>query len=274
LPGIVYDSAAPPPSLLQEALATWRARSLLRVLVARDLAVRYKRSVLGVWWTLLNPLLEMLVLWLVFSHVFRFATPGVPYVVFVLSGILVFTCFRQTVIGAAGAMLNHADLLRKIRVAPALFSLSTAAANLVTFGFTLVPLALIMAVAGVAPNPALPLIVPITAALVACALGLGLALAPIVARFPDARDLLGIALTLTGYLAPVFYPIEIVPEQYRIVEQLNPLYHFVTLFREVLFGHGAGSALSYLAITLWAGGSLLLGHSVHRALRRGTFAAL
>ena len=77
--GPVYDSAAPPPTFLGGARAAWRSRSLLRVLVARDLAVRYKRSVLGVWWTLLNPLLEMAVFWVVFSQVFRFAIPGIPY---------------------------------------------------------------------------------------------------------------------------------------------------------------------------------------------------
>jgi ABC-2 type transport system permease protein len=270
----IYDSAAPSPSIVQDARATWRSRSLLRVLVTRDLAVRYKRSVLGVWWTLLNPLLETAVLWMVFSHVFRFAVPGVPYAVFVLSGILVFNCFRQTILGAAGSMFLHADLLSKVRIAPAVFSLSTAGANTITFGFTLVPLAVVMALSGVAPNPALPLIVPVVMLLVLFAFGLGLALAPIVVRFPDTLDLLTICVTMVGYLAPVFYPPEIVPEEYRVVEHLNPIYHFVTLFRDLLYGHGAGSALSWLAIVLSAGTSVLLGHLVHNALRRGAFTVL
>jgi len=274
LSGTIYDSAAPRPTVVADLRAVWRSRGLLGVLVARDLAVRYKRSVLGVWWTLLNPLLETIVLWIVFSHIFRFATPGVPYSVFVLSGILVLTSFQQTVIGAAGAMLLQSELLRKVRVAPALFSLSTAMANLITFAFTLLPLAVVMAIAGVAPNPALPLIVPVVLALVGTAFGFGLALAPIVARFPDTLNLLRIALTLLGYLAPIFYPIAIVPEKYRIIVELNPLYHFVTLFRVLLFGDGLGSGWSWLAIAVSTTVCVAVGRSVHTALRRGAFAAL
>jgi ABC-type polysaccharide/polyol phosphate export permease len=274
VPGPVYDSAAPPPTPLGAAHAAWRSRSLLRVLVARDLAVRYKRSVLGVWWTLLNPLLEMAVFWVVFSQVFRFAIPGIPYSLYVLSGLVVFTSFRQTVIGCAGATLNHADLLRKVRVEPAMFSLSTAGANLVTFCVTLVPLAIGMVIAGVAPSPAALLAVPLVVALGATAFGLGLALSPLVARFPDTADLLAIVLTLVGYLAPVFYPAEVVPDQYEIVQKLNPLYHFVTLFRELLFGSGVGSATSWAVVIGSAVVSLTLAHVVYRALRRGTFAVL
>jgi len=270
----IYDSAAPSPSIPQDAIATWRARSLLRVLVTRDLAVRYKRSVLGLWWTILNPVLETAVLWMVFSQVFRFAVPGVPYVVFVLSGVLLFNCFRQTILGVAASMFMHADLLSKVRVAPAVFSLSTAGANAITFAFTLGPLALVMAILGVAPNPALPLIVPVVLLLIGFAFGLGLALAPIVVRFPDTLDLLTICVTMIGYLAPVFYPPEIVPEQFRFVEKLNPIYHFVTLFRDLLYGHGVGNPLSWLAIVLSAGVALLLGHAVHNALRRGAFTVL
>jgi ABC-type polysaccharide/polyol phosphate export permease len=274
VPGPVYDSAAPTPTIVQNAFAVWRTRGLLRVLIARDIVLRYKRSVLGVWWTLLNPLLETLVLWMVFSQVFRFATPGVPYVVYVLSGVLVFTCFRQTTTGSAGAMLIHRDVISKVRVAPAVFSLSTAGANAMTFAITLVPLALVMLVLGVTPNPAFLLIVPVAALLVAFALGLGLALAPLVVRFPDILDLLAIAVTLVGYLAPVFYPAEIVPDRFEWVQQANPLYHFVTLFREVLYGHGVGSAVSWGVVVASAALSLLLGHRVHTALRRGAFAVL
>jgi homopolymeric O-antigen transport system permease protein len=256
------------------ARAAWRLRSLLRVLVARDLAVRYKRSVLGVWWTLLNPLLEMAVFWVVFSQVFRFAIPGIPYSLYVLSGLVVFTSFRQTVIGCAGATLNHADLLRKVRVEPAVFSLSTAGANLVTFCVTLIPLAIGMAIAGVAPGPEVVLVVPLVLALGATAFGLGLALSPLVARFPDTADLLAIALTLVGYLAPVFYPADVVPDQYQFIQKLNPLYYFVTLFRDLLFGSGAGSATSWAVVAASAVVSLGLAHVVYRALRRGTFAVL
>lgn len=270
----IYDSAAPSPSIPQDVVATWRSRSLLRVLVARDLTVRYKRSVIGVWWTLLNPVLETAVLWMVFSQVFRFAVPGVPYVVFVLSGILLFNCFRQTILGVSGSMFLHRDLLSKVRVAPGMLSLSTAGANAITFGFTLVPLALVMAIAGVAPNPWCPLAVPLVALLIGFALGVGLALAPIVVRFPDMVDLLAISVTMIGYLAPVFYPPEIVPEQFQFVEKLNPIYHFVMLFRDVLYGDGAGDPLSWLAVVLSAGAALLLGHAVHNALRRGAFTVL
>jgi ABC-type polysaccharide/polyol phosphate export permease len=200
--------------------------------------------------------------------------PGVPFVVFVLAGVLLFNCFRQTVLGVAASMFIHRDVLGKVRIAPAVFALSTAGANLITFAFTLVPLAIVMAISGVAPSPAAPLALVVALLVAALAFGLGLALAPIVVRFPDTLDLLAIAMTMVGYLAPVFYPPSIVPHAYRWIEHLNPVYHAVTLFRTLLYGHGLGDWVSWLALAGWAAGALLLGHAVHNALRRGTFTAL
>src|SRR3972149_168356 len=111
-----YDSDRPRRPLISEIRNFWEYRGLIRLLVGRDLTVRYKRSALGVWWTLLNPLLTMSGLWVVFSQVFRFTIPGVPFAVSLLSGTLPITFFAQGATATGAAMLNTATVLSKVYV--------------------------------------------------------------------------------------------------------------------------------------------------------------
>src|SRR5512134_369559 len=121
----IYDTANRPPLLVEEFLALIRYKELVKQFVARAIKTRYKRSVLGVVWTMLNPLLTMLVLTLVFSQVIRFSTPNYPYPVYILSGIIVWRFFSGATSGAMGEMLWSGQLLTRIYVPKSVFPVAS-----------------------------------------------------------------------------------------------------------------------------------------------------
>jgi ABC-type polysaccharide/polyol phosphate export permease len=270
----IYDSAASSPGGLGLAKEVWLQRRLVRLLVLRDLTLRYKRSILGAGWTLLNPLLEMIVLALVFSRVFRFSAPGVAYVVYLLSGIVIANMFRNAVIATAESLGANAGVLSRLRVPAAAFSTAAALQVFVTFLISLLPLIAIMIAVGQEIATTLPLAVVPAVLLVAFAFGIGLALAPLAVKFPDSVVLTGISLTLVTYLAPVFYPLSIVPHEYRFVVEANPLYHFLNAFRAAVYGDGLASVADYASMFGFTAVALVGGWLVFARTREGVLAQL
>jgi ABC-type polysaccharide/polyol phosphate export permease len=232
-----YDSDKARRPVASEVANLWAHRGLIRLIVTRDLTVRYKRSTLGVWWTLLNPLLTTGVMWIVFGNFFRFDIPGdTPYVVYLLSGILLITYFSQAVMAAGSAIVNSAGILTKVFVPPEVFSVAAAIAASVNFMISLVILLVIQMVTGVG-IPWTVIFVPIPAfAMLALTAGLGLLIAAAAVHFFDVLDLTGVAIQLISYLTPTFYPISIVPESFQWIIKINPLYSYLTVFREVVYG--------------------------------------
>jgi ABC-type polysaccharide/polyol phosphate export permease len=257
--GYLYDSAAQSLTPRAWAARLWRHGGLVRLLVSRDLRIRYKRSLLGVWWTLLSPLLEMAALAVVFSNVFRFSSSDVPYVVYLLSGIVVAGLMRNVIMRTASSLSENAQTLTRMRVPAEVFSVAAALEVGANFLVSLLPLAAIILISGASISLTAPLIVVPTALLLAFALGIGLALAPAVARFVDTLPLIGILLALATYLAPVFYPFSIVPERFRFIVELNPLYHVLNMFRDMLYGDGIGALDDYLIAGGYAAAALALG---------------
>jgi ABC-type polysaccharide/polyol phosphate export permease len=267
----LYDSAARSLTPRAWAARLWRNGALVRLLVSRELRIRYKRSLLGVWWTLLSPLLEMAALAVVFSQVFRFSSTDVPYVVYLLSGIVVAGLMRNAILRTASSLSENAQTLTKMRVPAEIFSLAAALEVAVNFLVSLLPLIAIMLIAGASVSPTAPLIVVPTVLVFAFALGVGMMLAPVVARFLDTLALVGILLGLVIYLAPVFYPFSIVPERFRFIVELNPLYHFMNIFRDMLYGDSVGSLGDYLigggyAVAALAFGGWLFARGSTRAI--------
>jgi ABC-2 type transport system permease protein len=259
----VYDSAVRSPLLFAELTNFWNYRALIRLLVTRDVLVRYKRSLLGVWWTLLNPLLTMTVMWLVFSHIFRLAVgvSGVPYVVYLLAGVILLIFFQQGVESVASSIVLNTSVLSKVYVPAEVFSLSAGLAAAINLTLSSVPLLIFQVVLGVG-IPWTVLLVPLPVlALLFLVVGLGLVVAAIAVRFHDMLDLNRVILLLIGYLAPIFYPIAIVPHAIRHVIELNPLYYDLVLFRNLVYGGSLsswqtwaaafGSGIIVFAIGLW-----------------------
>ena len=257
----IYDSARRSPAVVGELRNLWEYRELFRLLVVRDVLLKYKRSVLGIWWTLLNPLLTMTVLWLVFSRIFRFAigTTGVPYVVYLLAGVVVIVFFTQAVLAVAGSILNNADVLARVHVPAEVFSLAAATASAVNFTFSLIPLFIFELALGVG-IPWTALLVPLfVVAVLALAAGLGMMIASLAVRFHDTLSLTEILLQLFTYMTPVFYPVSIVPGRFRLVLDLNPLTHYVALFRNLVYGGSLASPWDALIVAATSVVALALG---------------
>lgn len=259
----VYDSAQRPPAFWEELTALWAYRDLVRQLVARDIKVRYKRSVLGVAWTMLNPLLMMGVLTLVFSHLFRFDLPHYP--VYLLAGTMLWNFFAQTTTQMMQQLVWGGALLNRIYVPRTVFAISALGSGLVNLGLGLVPLGLIMAATGAPFTPALAFL-PVAILLAAAfTLGVGLLLSSLAVVFPDIIEMYQVLLTAWYFLTPVIYPSRILPEPYATWLKLNPMHHLLAAFRGPIHGGVVPSAKSLAASAALAAGILLFGWLVFTA---------
>ena len=224
-----YDSARPRFPILEDARELVHYHDLLLSLVRRDLTVRYKRSALGFLWTMLNPLLTMLVMAVVFSTAFRF--PVEHYPVYLLSGLLLWNFFSQSTTIAIDSLVWGGGLIHKIYVPKAAFVISPVLVGLVNLLLALVPLALIMFATGASFSWAL-LYLPVAILLALIfALGVGLFMSALAVFFVDIVDIYRVVLTILTYLTPIFYPENVVPPQYVSFYHMNPMYYFVELFR-------------------------------------------
>ena len=210
-----------------------RYRDLLRQLVARNIKVRYKRSVLGVAWSILSPLLTMVVLSLVFSTLFRTTAPNYP--VYLFPGLLVWNFFAQTTSMMAAEVVGGADFWRRIYTPRTIFCVATVLTGLVHLALAMVPLAALMLVFHASFGPSL-IVVPFAAACAAMfALGIGLVVSSLARYFADVVDLYQVVLTAWMYFTPVIYPRDIVPERYRWLFNLNPMTYVVEGFRTPIY---------------------------------------
>ena len=229
----LHDSANRPPIALEELIELVRYRDLIGQLVRRDIVTRYKRSALGVAWTMLNPLGMMLVLTVAFSQLFRQTH---AYAAYLLIGIVAWNFFSQTTVAAMRNMVWGGSLIQRIYIPKTVFAVSAVGTGLVNLLLSMVPLAIVMLATGVPITPK-ALLLPIAILLLACfALGVGLLLSTMAAYFPDVAEMYEIFLTAWMYLTPIIYPEDIIPERLRFwLFNLNPMYYFVKLFRQALY---------------------------------------
>ncbi len=224
----------------------YRYRDLVLALVARELKVRYRRSALGFTWTMLQPLLMMLVLQVVFSSLFRFQLANYP--VYAMAGILFWNFFSQSVVASMNSLRGNAVLLKKVPVPMAVFPIATVASGVINLVFALVPLLLILLITGHPLSPAL-LFLPVAILLAALfTLGAGLLLSPLSIFFNDIVEMITVILSVLMYLTPIFYPKEIVPAKMRWVVRFNPLRSILEVFRDPIY-YGKVPPLSHLTVS-------------------------
>lgn len=225
----IYDTAQRKSAPLEEAREVFRYRNLVFQMVRRDIVARYKRSVLGITWTMLNPLGMMIVLSVVFSQVFR---TDHTFPVYILSGLVAWTFFSQTISDAMVNLITGVNLLQRIYMPPTAFALASLGNGLVNLTISLVPLTLVMLVIGLVPKPAF-LFFPISMVFLAFfALGMGLLLSTLSVYFRDVVAMFQVVLTAWMYLTPIIYPEEVLDPPFRFwIATLNPMYSLVKLFR-------------------------------------------
>lgn len=253
----IYDSAHRLPSTINELVQAWRYRDLVQQLVRRDLVTRYKRSVLGVAWTMLNPLGMMVVMSIAFSHVFDTTR---AYAAYLLTGLVAWNFFGQTTVYAMRQLVWGGALIQRIYIPKTLFAISAVGTGMVNLLLSLVPLAIVLFVSGL-PIQLPFLFLPVSMMLLAAfALGLGLLLSTIVVYFPDVAEMYEIALLAWMYLTPIIYPEEAIPEAYRWwLFNLNPLYHLIQLFRLPLYYNLFPSPERIATAAIIGLGTLVLG---------------
>lgn len=210
-------------------------RPLLNELVARDVKIKYRRSVLGVLWTLLNPLCMMIILSVVFSNLFKFDIENFP--LYILSGQVIFNFFSGATTEAMSSIIGSAALIKKVYVPKYLFVISRVFSSFINLLASFTALLLVM-IATRAELHYTVLLVPIPLILlVLFSLGVGLILAAVTVKFRDIMHLYTVFTTALLYLTPVIYPMSILPDWLYKVVMLNPLTNMLIMFRDVMINN-------------------------------------
>lgn len=235
---------------------------LVRQLVARDFKRKYKRSSLGILWSFLNPLLTMLVQYLVFSTIFKSTIEN--FIVYLLIGIILFNFFGEAVGLGLGSIVDNAHLINKVYMPKTIYPLSRVLSSAINLLISLIPLVIVMVITDVHMNKTV-LLVPIglLCLLVFC-LGMSMMLSAAMVFFRDTFFLWNVISTLWMYLTPTFYPIDIIPDAWLPIYKLNPMYQYITFLRSILLDGMAPAPEIYAGCILSAGVMFVVGLLVFR----------
>ncbi len=208
-------------------------RDLLFELIKKDLKVKYKRSILGVFWSILNPLLMMVVMSIVFSYLFRFEIKNYP--VYILSGIIFWNFFSTSTNLSSFSLISNASLLKKVYFPRAILVISVVLSQFINLLYALIPLVFIMIIFKTPVNLSIIFIIFPLLFLLLFTIGISLILSILSAYFTDIGYIYQIILLAWMYLTPIFYPASIVPDKYKIFLVINPIYHILTNIREIIY---------------------------------------
>lgn len=203
-------------------------------LVSRDFKLKYRRSVLGVLWSILNPLLMMCVLVAVFSNVLKFGGDIENFPLYLILGNVLFALMADSTSSSMTSIIDSAPLIKKIRISKMIFPLEKVLFQLVNFIISLVAVAAVMLFFSIAPTPSLFALPLLIAFMLLFSAGLGLLLSALAVFFRDICHLWGVIITAWTYATPLFYPVSILPDWMQTAEMFNPMYHYVTYFRSIV----------------------------------------
>jgi lipopolysaccharide transport system permease protein len=215
----------------------WRFRELLFFLVWRDVKVRYKQTVLGGGWALIQPVMTMVVFTIFFGRFGGMAAHvSVPYPVFAYAGLLAWTYFATTIGQAGNSLVSSSNLISKVYFPRLIIPLSAAGVGLVDLAVAAGLMFGLLAVYGVALTWQVLLLPVFLALLVAAAVGVGTLLAALVIAYRDFRYVLGFLVQLWMFASPLAYPVDVVPERWRLLYALNPMVGVIDGFCAALLG--------------------------------------
>lgn len=244
-------------TLIHEIRSLVKYRFLIGELVLRNIKTRYKRSLLGVAWTMVNPLLTMLVMTIVFSQLFAFDIPRYP--VYLLAGLLLWNFFSETTVSATRNLIWSSTLLKRIYIPKSLFATAAVGTGLVNLLIALIPLGIILLITGTRVGAAL-FFLPIALILISLfSFGVGLAVSAQAVFFADVVDMYQILLVAWMYLTPIFYPLSILPDKFQWIIFINPVYYLLECFRVPIYLNSIPEPKILLGAVLSAGAALLIG---------------
>lgn len=232
---------------------------LMKQLISRDFKVKYKRSVLGVVWSLLYPILSMAVMALVFTNIFRMSTPGVNYLVYLLSGLVMFNYFSEASNLAMSSIVANFSLINKVYIPKYIFPISKCLFVGINFLLTLIPLYAIIFLTGTGVNVYHLLLPYVFICLLLFTIGIGLILSTISVFLRDMFYIYGVILTLWTYLTPIMYDVSIIPLKYQIFMKFNPMFWFLDFARQIILYNQMPGILNFLYCAIFGVGFLLIG---------------
>ncbi len=235
---------------------------LMRQLISRDFKTKYKRSVLGILWSFLNPLLNMLVQYLVFSTIFKSDIRNFP--LYLLTGIVCFSFFSEATNMALLSIVGNAQLISKVYVPKYIYPVTRVISSSINLLLSFIPLFAVMLATRTPLRPAVILLPYGLLCLIFFCIGLSLLLSALMVFFRDTQFLWGVISMIWMYLTPVFYPETIIPAQFMAIYKLNPLYHMIRFIRIILIEGVSPEPMAYLYCLLGAAVSLVFGALVFR----------
>lgn len=240
-----------------------RYKFLLQQLVSRDFKTKYKRSVLGVFWSFLNPLLTMAVQYIVFSQLFRFKVENYP--VYLLTGIVFYNGFSEATTQAMSAIVGNASLITKVYVPKYIYPVSKVLSSTVNLLLSLIPLMLVALLTGVKPTLAL-LIVPFGIFFyILFIIGMSFALSAAMTFFRDMQFLWGVFTMMWMYATPIIYPMDTIKGTFLVgFQTINPLYHFISFFRTAIISGTSPEPVEYVICVFWAVLALAVGGMIFK----------
>lgn len=239
---------------------------ILSSLVSRDFKLKYRRSILGVLWSVLNPLFMMIILSAVFSYFFRFQIENFP--VYLILGQTLFNFMADATSTAMSSIIGSAALIKKIRIRKIIFPLEKVTFSLVNFAISLIAVAAVMLFFRIAPTVNMLLLPFLLVLVFAFSLGLGLMLSALVVYFRDIEHLWGVLITAWTYFTPLFYPVEILPGWAMQIMQWNPMYYYVSYFREIMLYGTTPGLYETLLCVVFAVVTLIIGIIVFQKLQK------
>lgn len=235
---------------------------VLKSLVSKDFKLKYRRSILGVLWSVLNPLLMMIVLSAVFSFMFRFQIENYP--LYLILGQVLFSLMTDATTSAMTSIIDASPLLKKVRVEKMVFPLEKVVFGLVNFAISLIAVLAVMVFFQVIPTWRV-LLIPVMIIFVSLfCVGLGLLLSSLAVFFRDVIHLWGVVTTAWMYATPIFYPLELLPDTLQNLMVWNPMYQYITYFRDIMMNGVTPSFETHLICFGMAAVTFLVGLIVFR----------
>ncbi len=235
---------------------------LILLLVQRDLRVRYRASILGYVWSMLNPLLYMAILTLVFSHVVKVKSDS--YALFILSGIMVWNLMQQSLIIGMNSIVSSGHLLKKVSIPGFLFPTASLFGVIINFILSFIPFIIISMFLKSWPTATLLLVPFLLIVFVAFIWGLTMCMACMNVRYRDIGHAMEPAMQMLFYATPIVYPADVIPERWRFIVELNPIAHFLSAFRGLMISGTVPALSEILIMVMLALVSCVLGLLVYR----------
>ena len=248
----------------------WRYRDLLLILAGRDVKLRYKQTLLGVTWVILQPLLTALIFTVIFGNFAKMPSDGQPYMLFTFAGLLSWNLFSQSLQRAGNSLVDSAAMISKVYFPRMSIPVASTGAVLVDFGVSLAVFVVLMVVYQVAPTwrlLTLPFFLMLT---LVTAVGVSLWLSALSVYYRDFMYAIPFIIMAWMYASPVAYAASIVPERWRLLYSLNPALGFIEGFRWALLGGESPLTVQMVAIsTLGALVAFVSGAFIFRRIERG-----